>query len=280
MGAWGTGIFADDEAADVRGDFRHYVADLQDVAAATDAIAVDYGASLQRPQDHTAFWLGLALTQRKAGWLDDRVKAAAVQVIGDGSDLAKWAGADAARRAKALAAARRELETPSPPSKPIPAPWPEQLADFRVGEVIGRALPDGRLAVMKVVGRRRTLSLKVKGPAVRLQKWVSRQMPTAAEAGRLEYLRWPIAPNRIQTFGHLVLTAPRKAPLDPGMFIRPGVVVPLTPGEDRSSYTCVSTWASFSMDDILAAGVARFWDDPSLDARAYAPWCKPETREG
>jgi hypothetical protein len=168
------------------------------------------------------------------------------------------------------------LETPPPPPKPFPAPWPDQLADFQVGEVIGRALPGGRLAVMKVVGRRRTMSLKVKGPAVRLQKWVGADMPTTTEAEGLEYLRWPIAPNRIQTFGHLVLTAPRKTPLDPQMFLRPGIVVPLTPGEDRSSYTCISTWAPFTPDDILAAGVARFWEDPSLDARAHAPWYKPK----
>ena len=278
MGTWGTGIFADDTAADVRGDFVHYVADLRSVEGATEAIAADNGAAFDRPQDDTAFWLALALTQWKAGWLDARVKAAALQVIQDGSDLAKWSGRDAAKRSKALAAAQSQLEASPPAPRPFPAPWPEQLADFQTGEVIGRELPGGRLAVMKVVGRRRTLALKVKGPAVRLQKWVSTAMPTAAEAKGLDYLRWPIAPNRIQTFGHLVLTAPRKVPLDPRMFIRPGIVVPLTPGEDRASYTSVSTWGSFSMDDILTAGVERFWEDPSLDARADAPWYRPKAR--
>jgi hypothetical protein len=275
MGAWGAGIFADDDAADVREDFRHYMADLRTVEAATEAIALDYGASLERPRDHTAFWLGLALTQWKAGWLDPRVKAAALGVIEDGSDLAKWSAADAKKRVKALAGAKVQLETPPPPPKPVPAPWPDQLADFQVGEVIGRALPNGRLAVMKVVGRRRTTALKVKGPAVALQKWTRPTMPSAQEAAGLEFLRWPIAPNRKQTFGHLVLTAPREAPLDPGLFLRPGLVVPLTPGEERSSYHCVSTWAKFTLDDILAAGIERFWDDPALDARAYAPWYKP-----
>jgi hypothetical protein len=277
MGAWGAGIFADDDAADVRDGFVHYVADLRAVEAATEAIARDNGASFERPQDHTAFWLALALTQWKAGWLDERAKACALTVIEDGSDLGKWSGADARKRAKALAEARAQLQTPPPPARPFPAPWPDQLTDFRVGEVIGRELPGGRLAVMKVVGRRRTLALKVKGPAVRLQKWTRARMPTEAEAEGLEYLRWPIAPNRKQTFALLVLTAPRKTPLDPGLFVRPGIVVPLTPYEDRGGWHCVSTWGSYSLDDILAAGIERFWDDPSLDARAHAPWYKPPT---
>lgn len=273
MGTWGPGIFADDEAADVRSDFAHYLADAQDVAAATDAIAADYGACLAQPQHQTAFWLGLALTQWRKGWLDPRALAAALRVIDEGWDLAKWGdGRQAKARAKALGAARLQLVQPAPPPGPMPKPWPVQLADFRIGEILGRELPGGRLAVMKVTGFRRTTSLKVKGPAVRLQKWVKPTMPQAAEAAALECLRWPIAPNRIQTFDQLVLTAPRQAPLDRALFLRPGLVAPLHPDEARGSYTCVSTWPPYGLDDILASGVARWWDDPSLSADADAPW--------
>lgn len=120
MGTWGPGIFADDEAADVRSDFKLYVGERQDIAAATDAIAADYGASLDHPSDNSAFWLGLALTQWAAGWVDPRAKAAALNVIDDGSDLAKWADGPArTRRAAALRAARERLQSPPPKRDPI-----------------------------------------------------------------------------------------------------------------------------------------------------------------
>jgi hypothetical protein len=280
MGTWGVGIFADDEASDVRDAFRHYVADTRDVAAATDEIALDYGASFDAPQQHPAFFLALALTQWRAGWLDPRVKTAALQVIADGSDLARWNdGKDARKRQRVLTAAAQQLVEPSPAPRRFPSPWQVQLADFRVGEIIGRWLPQQRLAVMKVVAFRRTVQLKVRGPAVRLQKWTEPRMPDAAEAAALEYLRHPIGPNRIQTIGALTLTAPRRQPLDPASFVRPGIVVPLRPKEHRIGYTCISTWNGYTVDDILAAAVARWWEDPALDAKAFAPWYRGNGRQ-
>jgi hypothetical protein len=142
-----------------------------------------------------------------------------------------------------------------------------------VGEIVARRLPNDRTVVMKVVGFRRTNSLKVRGPAVHLQKWVSVALPTPAEAEKLEYLRWPIAPNQIQNFQLLVLTGARRAPLDPDLFIRSGIVVPVQQKEDRGGYASVSTWGRYQLDNILASGVARWWEDPGLSATALPPWC-------
>lgn len=274
MGTWGTAIFADDDAADVRTDFSHYLADAQDLVQATDAIAYDFGASLDNPDAHTSFWLGLAVTQWRSGWLDPRARSAALSIISNGSDLAKWPAKSTQTRAKVLEIARQQLMTAPGPPKPMPKPWPVQLADLQIGEIIGLPLPSGRLAVMKVVVFRRTTNLKVRGPAVALQKWTSFEMPTPPQAGGLQELRWPIAPNGIQTFGHLVLTGPRNRPIDPARFLRPGVVGHVAEEETRRSYTCVSTWPPFTLDDIAEAGVSRWWDDPSLPADAYAPWHK------
>ena len=75
MGAWGAALFADDDAADLRGDYRTYLADAQSDAGATDRAASNYGASLDRPGETTAFWLALASIQWRMGRLDPRVKA-------------------------------------------------------------------------------------------------------------------------------------------------------------------------------------------------------------
>jgi hypothetical protein len=124
MGAWGAGIFDDDDAADIRADFPHYLADAQEIARATDAAAADYGASLEQPARTTAFWLGLALIQWRKGWIDPRVRELALAIIDEGLDLQKWDGSNAAARARALAAARNQLTAPPPPPRPFPRPWP------------------------------------------------------------------------------------------------------------------------------------------------------------
>lgn len=276
MGTWGWGLFENDDAADVRDDFRHYVADAQDIGRATDAIARDFGADIAKPFDLPAFWLALAHTQWKYGWCDDRVTRAALSICSDDP----WADKSRARAAQ-ISKLRACLEGEPRPARPIPKPWPVQLPDFKVGEVIGKELPSGRLAVAKVIGFRPIMELKVRGPAIRIQKWTKTRMPNLSEAMDLEYLRWPIGPNRVQTFGSTVLAGPRRAPFSPTLFIRPGFIVPIREWEDKCPWVCGSTWGRYSLDDILETAIERWWDDPELPATAYAPWYKaplvPET---
>ena len=119
MGAWGPGIFDDDEAADLRGEYRNFLADAQADTGGTDAAARNYEASLEHLGDTTAFWLALALIQWKLGRLDPRVKAAALRIIDDGIDLAKWDTSPLRRkRASALSKARATIVAPQPAAKP------------------------------------------------------------------------------------------------------------------------------------------------------------------
>ena len=92
MAAWGTAIFADNVACDVKDDFRNFLANAQSLDLATDAIVESYGARFDDISTDTAFWLGLALTQCRIGRLDLRVKDAALQIIDRGLDLKNWEG--------------------------------------------------------------------------------------------------------------------------------------------------------------------------------------------
>src|SRR5579863_7730425 len=128
MGTWGTAIFADDDASDIKDDFRHFLADAQSLEGATEAIVEDYGAS----------FADLGLTQWRMGRLDSRVKEAVIAIIDGGLDLAKWESSpDRAKRAAALAKARARILLPLPKPSPMPKPFVVQLGDWRIGEVIG-----------------------------------------------------------------------------------------------------------------------------------------------
>src|SRR5437016_12186835 len=128
MGAWGAALFADDDAADLRAEYRTYLAEAQSDAGATDLAARDYDASLERPGETTAFWLALASIQWRMGRLDPRVKAVCLTIIDNGIELEKWADPpDRGKRAAILAKLREMISSPLPPAKPMPKPLLVQL---------------------------------------------------------------------------------------------------------------------------------------------------------
>src|SRR5690349_13579978 len=128
MGTWGPAIFADDDAADLRDEYRLILAGAQSDSAATDEAARQYAASFDRIEDTTPFWLALALIQWRMGRPDPRAREAALRIIDEGIDLAKWNDSSVRRkRATALQKARATIASPPPEPKPMPKPLPVQL---------------------------------------------------------------------------------------------------------------------------------------------------------
>jgi hypothetical protein len=74
MGTWGTAIFSDDTASDVRDEFRDLIGEGLSTEQATDELLKEYALSLDDPDDGPPFWLGLAVTQWKCGRLLEQVK--------------------------------------------------------------------------------------------------------------------------------------------------------------------------------------------------------------
>ena len=94
MGAWGAGIFANDEASDVRAEWRDALIAGEDPAAASRRIAAR--------GEGTDFWTGLALAQHETGHLQDDVRDAALADIAAGGDLELWEDGDVDGRRSAL----------------------------------------------------------------------------------------------------------------------------------------------------------------------------------
>jgi hypothetical protein len=89
MGAWGTGIFADDNAIDLRDDYRKLIGDGVTGPGATEKLIAQcapQGDSDLAP----VFWLALALTRWSCGRLAACVKEEALRVIADGSAIRPW----------------------------------------------------------------------------------------------------------------------------------------------------------------------------------------------
>jgi hypothetical protein len=262
MGVWGAAIFADDDALDVRNDYRHFLADAQSDEGATETIARQYGASFEDIGATTSFWLGLALTQWKMGRLDPRVKSAALRIIDEGIDLEKWRNSpQRPNRVTALAAARKNLLELPPPARPIPKPLPVQLPDWQFGEVIGFRARNGRMVLLHMLGYSRSSRHKVKAPRVSVLNWTRSEPPTQEDVLSLAYINW----RGIQRGTHLyVLAAPRRRPISPDRFIRLGLFKNLTRPEAASAYFGIRDDLGETIDSMLEEVLRPYWEDPGL----------------
>jgi hypothetical protein len=147
MGTWGTGLFSDDLAADLRGDYRDLIGDGLPGPEATSRLIAEYASELRDLDSAPVFWLALAATQVRCGRLEDRVRDRAIEVIDAGDDLRRWSEDTRARarRAAVLAKLRRDLLEPSRPPVKIPRRI-KCVCDWEVGEIIFYRLSSGRLA--------------------------------------------------------------------------------------------------------------------------------------
>jgi hypothetical protein len=274
MGAWGTGIFADDEAADLRSEYRTFLADAQSDEGATDAAIATYDASFEQLSETTAFWLALALMQWRLGRLDPRVKEAALRIIDDGLDLAKWEGSpDKNQRAIALRKARKTIVAPPPPAKPMPKPLPVQLPGWEFSEVIGYRMPrdfseaigyrmpsKNKYVLLHMLNYRASLMLAVKAPVVAILNWFGEDVPTQHEVAALTYINH----NGTRGGHHLwSLAMPRRKPLAPGQFEHLGWQKPVTTGEATSPVGDLSGHEGGTLAHALNKVLWLYWKDPT-----------------
>jgi len=278
MGAWGPALFADDDAADLRGDYRAYLADAQSDAGATDLAARDYDASLERPGETTAFWLALASIQWRMGRLDPRVKAVCLAIIDDGMDLEKWAGSpDRGKRAAVLASLREMISSPSPPAKPLPKPLPVQLPGWEFGEVVLYRLANGKYALLHALNYRGWSTDAVKAPVVSILNWFSESVADQASIDGLTYINHD---GHLIGGHHLVcLAMPRSKALAATQFDRPGWSKPVTRGEATSAVYGLSGHEGGDIEKTLKRVLWPYWEDPTRPVHVPKEFPRDMARE-
>jgi hypothetical protein len=153
MGAWGTALFSDDTAADVRDGYRDLIGDGFTSPQATDALLKEWGDALGDLDEASVFWLALASSQWQCGRLESRVKSKALKIIEEGSDLRRWRDNPKLlkKREAVLAKLQAQLLSPQPPEKKISKRY-RNTCDWEVGEVIGYRLLSRKQFLFRVIG--------------------------------------------------------------------------------------------------------------------------------
>lgn len=112
MGTWGTGLFDDDMAADMRVQWEAALADGIAPDRATQALVTEWGEETEDMDVGPVFWIVLAMLQLEAGALEESVRERALESIEPNEE--RWRDEadpdDAAARAQVLADVRLRLE--------------------------------------------------------------------------------------------------------------------------------------------------------------------------
>jgi hypothetical protein len=149
------GIFSDDLASDVRGDWRDAIAEGLSPEAATAHILERYADSKTDSDEATRFWTALAAAQAASGRLLDSVRDEALRLIEAGGDVSLFAEADsqlAAKRQAVLQKLATQLRGPMRAPTRIVRPK-AQLSPIDVGDVIEvTGSSSGRRGYFAVVG--------------------------------------------------------------------------------------------------------------------------------
>jgi len=146
VGAWGPGIYQNDDALDLRDRWRGLLGagfDPKDVAR---RVVDELG--LGDDPDQSPSWLALADLLWRSGRLAPDLRRRALRIIRDGVDLQRWDNGHRRARERALEQLERRLLSPMPAPRPI---RPHHPCDWKRGERIVWRTVDGGSAVLRVV---------------------------------------------------------------------------------------------------------------------------------
>ncbi|HEY2584379.1 MAG TPA: hypothetical protein VGI81_01290 [Tepidisphaeraceae bacterium] len=189
MGTWGTAIFADDTAADVRDDYRDMIASGMSDAEAHAQVRDKYldVSPEHRPHVEPLFWVALARTQWGLGRLEEETKNKAIDIIDSGSDVERWrdlgaSTADLTKRACVLDDLRERLTGPQPPRKSV-RPRRKQVSRYQVGDVIRFTLSSGNCVLFRITSIYRDRDGE--HPVAEILDWIGISLPAEAELATL-----------------------------------------------------------------------------------------------
>lgn len=208
MGVWGTGIFDEDEACEVRDHYRQLIEDRVDDAEATQSTLEKFKASFDNPDYCSAAIVALAVTQSKIGRLDPSIRDRALAWMDQGADLDIWtedSPKDLGKRKAALEKARLQITGPQPTRKRIRRPR-LHLCDLVAGDVLALDLPAGPVLFRTVqiesyrLGEIPILEeLEFDGPEVP-EVEIIEQLP-ARDLKKCGRVLWPDGPFRVTDYG-------------------------------------------------------------------------------
>lgn len=154
MGTWGTALFSDDLALDIKGEFRDLIAEGVTSEEATARVKIAFASAIADPGEARKFWIILAVVQWSCGRLLAEVKDRALEAIDAGGDLEEWRETSnprqVAARQRVLEKARQQVCSPQRRPTRIRREFRE-WTDWEIGHAAAYRLLSGRWTVFRVI---------------------------------------------------------------------------------------------------------------------------------
>lgn len=152
MGTWGTGLFSNDMARDIRDYYRERIEDGVEDTEATRLTVEKFRSYLDDPEEGAGLLIALAVTQSKIGRLDPDIRDRALAAIATGADLATWEHENPKllrKRREVIDQARAQLTGVQPAPKLLRPP-PRPSCGLLAGDILALSIPNG-IALLRVV---------------------------------------------------------------------------------------------------------------------------------
>ena len=206
MGAWGPGIFSDDLAADIRGDYNVLLSVGKTGDEAEEMILSYYGVVLKQEDTADVFWFALALAEWNKGRLSQRAKENALKAIQSGRDLECWSEDQKMyqKRKAVLEKLEKTLTSEQPPEKKVKklsvrrCPWKEgDLLAYRVlmDETLKESSVYNKYVLVRVlrvikhpISKIMSTQLYNESMQIGLYGWMGEELPDPSIADTLEYI--------------------------------------------------------------------------------------------
>lgn len=186
MGTWGTGLYSDDTACDVRDNYKDIIGDGISEPDATKRLIEQWKIELSDPDTAPVFWLTLADVQWNLGRLQEKVKKEAITVIENGSDLARWLPDKKLeiKRKRVLERLSQKLNTALPAEKKVKKRYVDST-DWNLGDVYSLRLLSGNLALLHVVGFHQDKGGR--RPVCEILEWIGEIVPARKAIEEMGY---------------------------------------------------------------------------------------------
>ena len=188
MSAWGTGLYSDDFALDVKNEFLDAINSGKPYREAFEELKKTYvDNAYNNDQDIPVFWFVCADILWKKGRLDEDIKQTALEYLESETDIARWAEESPSlgrKRKVVLEKLKLKLQSPQPEAKPIrvkklyECPWTigDVYAFALTGELAEKTGLTGTYAIFQVAEK---IFINTVGtyPIVRVMLTESREKP-------------------------------------------------------------------------------------------------------
>lgn len=155
MGVWGTAIFSDDTACDIREEYNALLISGISDEEVEEALLKDY-EPLNGTWDEPVVWLSLAFSEWKKGRLSEKVKRRAIEIIDNGEDLQHWKESsppkECRQREKELLKLKARLESPMPERRPVRKPTVDRVP-WKAGDLLAYRIMDQDIPYPKYTGK-------------------------------------------------------------------------------------------------------------------------------